>query len=473
MNYLFFWKLINILNDTQYNVVLFLFLFLFLLPTKLKYLNYIKLFSLLFFLKLDVNNIYYFINNYWNINNVLTNSLSLIHPLFVYILYINTIWMFTNNFINFFNFKLKLLNSIRIVFIALILGSWWAQQELNWGGWWNWDFIELILFIFFIKYIIYIHICTYKYKYFLKFTKNNLLLYLIIFFLFVRWDVLNSVHSFNSLNFLENYINYVLFFLVLYISLYTLLKYLSICNYCIIYNKKKILKINYVNTVFNSFVYFILSFYYYNIYCVIFYETDMLELACYLRLLLIFLILIGILLFLNYKKFNFLFLLFIFIINMLNFNLILIIVILYTYIFFKSYIYIHFVSLVLILYVYISNMFISYYFILPKHDFTFNFFLSIDCFRITVDSLKSMYNYNIHNTPLYIFIEDFLTFFNLQTFKYILFFNSQTNFLQNLQISNISQLNIILSNINIYGILYFCIFVVLISIKIKKYKIKI
>ena len=37
---------------------------------------------------------------------------------------------------------------------------------------------------------------------------------------------------------------------------------------------------------FNSFVYFILSFYYYNIYCVIFYETDMLELACYLRLLL-------------------------------------------------------------------------------------------------------------------------------------------------------------------------------------------
>ena len=64
MDYLFFWKLLNILNDSQYNIVLFLFLFIIILPLQIKFLNFLKIISLLFFFKLDINSVYYFLNNY-------------------------------------------------------------------------------------------------------------------------------------------------------------------------------------------------------------------------------------------------------------------------------------------------------------------------------------------------------------------------------------------------------------------------
>ena len=467
MDYLFFWKLLNILNDSQYNIVLFLFLFIIILPLQIKFLNFLKIISLLFFFKLDINSVYYFLNNYWNINNVLTNSLSLIHPLLVYILYINSIWVITLSYFNYFIFKSKMYNYTKVVFFALVLGSWWAQQELNWGGWWNWDFIELILFVFFIKYIVYIHNLSYKYKYLLKFNCSNLLLYLIIFFLFVRWDILNSVHSFNTLNFLENYINYILFILLLYIISTKLLLYINLKNY-FNNNTFKFFKINFINVLFNVFVHCILSFYYYNIFFVIFYETDILELTCYLKPLLVLIVIILLTLLLNIKKLNLFLILFVFLFSILNFNLLLIFVIFYIYIFYNSYTYVHFFNIILVLCVCISNEFVSYYFVLPKNNFIFNFFLSVDCFKVTVENLKSLYNYNVYNNSLYFFLEDFITFFNLQLFKYILFFNSNTNFLQSLQISNINQLNLVLNTANLHGILYFSFMFIFFNFKIKK-----
>ena len=313
------------------------------------------------------------------------------------------------------------------------------------------------------KYIVYLHNIIYKYKYLLKFNKNNLVLYLVIFFLFVRWDILNSIHSFNTLNFLENYVNYVLIVLSMYLLSIKMFIGLNLIN--LFYNKLnvycKIYKVNFVNFIFNTFVYCILFFYYYNIFSVIFYETDIIELSCYLRLLLIWLLILLTIFFLNQKKSNIFLIIFIFFIFMLNFNLSLFFFVFYTYVFYGSYIKVHLFVIILSIYTYLSNMLLSYYFILPQNMLTFNYLLSVDCFKIVFDSLNSTYKLNILDTPIYILSNDVITFFNLQLFNYILFFNSGTNFLQNFQVSSIGQLNLILTTTNIYGLLYFCFILIL------------
>lgn len=42
-------------------------------------------------------------------------------------------------------------------FLALVLGSWWALQETEWGGWWVWDNSENFLIIPLIILVTYIH----------------------------------------------------------------------------------------------------------------------------------------------------------------------------------------------------------------------------------------------------------------------------------------------------------------------------
>lgn len=39
--------------------------------------------------------------------------------------------------------RLAWARAAQLAVAALVLGAWWAQQELNWGGWWAWDLVEL------------------------------------------------------------------------------------------------------------------------------------------------------------------------------------------------------------------------------------------------------------------------------------------------------------------------------------------
>lgn len=63
----------------------------------------------------------------------LTNTLFLIHPILLYFS-----WLTLMSFSYYKLFKKYYLN-----LIAIILGGLWAMQELNWGGWWNWDAVEM------------------------------------------------------------------------------------------------------------------------------------------------------------------------------------------------------------------------------------------------------------------------------------------------------------------------------------------
>ena len=86
----------------------------------------------------------------------LWNGLVLIHPLFTFFSYFFLIFFYFLVYFqylkikDFFFYKRCCLYFFFVCSLAsLILGSWWAQQEMNWGGWWGWDPIELGSFFFF------------------------------------------------------------------------------------------------------------------------------------------------------------------------------------------------------------------------------------------------------------------------------------------------------------------------------------
>lgn len=159
--------------------------------------------SFLFFLFFELNNEFSFLNvlAYTKTSAALYNGYMLIHPL---LLYTSIIFFFITLFfirvaiylrIN-LNLKNKFLsNHFAVTTCAIFLGCAWAIQELNWGGWWSWDIIELgslIIFIFLLK-ILHLYdgalLCLYKNSY----------AYFWFFFFFwfgARFGFFNSVHSF-------------------------------------------------------------------------------------------------------------------------------------------------------------------------------------------------------------------------------------------------------------------------------------
>jgi hypothetical protein len=180
-----------------------------------------------------------------NVNNTsLINGLLIIHPWYIYTTYILIfIYFFKNqNFLknnHKINFSVKLNKNVILVaycsLFSIFLGSYWAQQELNWGGWWNWDYVELIALIFFtiIMYIIhtkklYVGISYYVFK-------SKYVFYMCLFYIIVRCDILNSVHSFNSLKILDKYIQYV-YFSMMIVIIYTVFYSLKLKNF---FNFKK------------------------------------------------------------------------------------------------------------------------------------------------------------------------------------------------------------------------------------------
>ena len=205
------------------------------------------------------------------INLSLSNGLVLIHPVCIYITYIlyiiGFIFFFSyfkkkNKFIYFF--KINFFKIIFISFVALFLGSFWAQQELNWGGWWNWDFVEIIALIFFIASFILYHNNVYKNYNLYKNYFLTLIYYILLFFFLVRVDILNSIHSFNSFLIINNF-----FKLIFIIFIFILFKFFLIKkNNFIKFKKTKYFNnfyflLNIINNIFLLII-FINIFYSYN-----------------------------------------------------------------------------------------------------------------------------------------------------------------------------------------------------------------
>lgn len=122
-------------------------------------------------------------------NIPLSNSLFLIHPILLLLAVGGSLYSF---FLGFFYKNLILLNSVYM--LAIFSGGLWAQQEFSWGGWWNWDFVELGIFLTWCWWLISTHSCQ---------NKRPLILFFSLFVCFIlfcaclnKWGVTISVHRF-------------------------------------------------------------------------------------------------------------------------------------------------------------------------------------------------------------------------------------------------------------------------------------
>lgn len=89
--------------------------------------------------------------------------------------------------------KFFLLKKFNFIIFVILLGSLWSDQELFWGGLWNWDFIEtsslIIAFYFFLN--------THFKKNNFEFKKNILIS---VFLIFINSYILSnlSIHKFSK-----------------------------------------------------------------------------------------------------------------------------------------------------------------------------------------------------------------------------------------------------------------------------------
>lgn len=137
--------------NSEYNLIIIILFNALIFPAK----NYFfkVLFNLTFMFFLETinfkNEVNFFSSNSLseNINFSLTNGLLILHPVFLYyicsliiILFFNNIYAFKKLLIfNFFktpDIKALFILSLSLL-VSMILGSLWAEQELNWGGWWS------------------------------------------------------------------------------------------------------------------------------------------------------------------------------------------------------------------------------------------------------------------------------------------------------------------------------------------------
>jgi cytochrome c biogenesis factor len=130
------------LNSSD-NIIILIVLVLILNKNKL-FLIYkpLCIITILFTYKNYQYNQFIFINYHQGVNFNLINGVMLIHPIILYIVYI--LFLIKIFFILNFSKKFFLKNNgaaicwdYTLVYImsALFLGSYWAEQELFWGGW--------------------------------------------------------------------------------------------------------------------------------------------------------------------------------------------------------------------------------------------------------------------------------------------------------------------------------------------------
>lgn len=159
------------------------------------------------------------------VNTNLLNGLMLIHPVLLYLFYVLYLV---------YVYKLLYLGKptdtkltpntnpqwvgliLSASYTSLILGCFWAEQELSWGGWWSWDFVELIALNFFIYTVCSIHNPTRDLttKTLSSNSPSMLILILLSSVLVVRFNIINSIHNFISIESQNQYFYYIMLFLL-------------------------------------------------------------------------------------------------------------------------------------------------------------------------------------------------------------------------------------------------------------------
>lgn len=212
--------LINFFNSNN-NVYIIYLMYVFIYFNSNKNISNFFILQFVLILYNDIynyNSVYFFdILDSKNVNNInLLNGLMLIHPTILYFFYSFCILALVNYFSALLSFKKCFLKKefyttrvMFLIFFATILGCWWAEQELAWGGWWNWDFVEILAIIYILAMLKYIHtIDCYRLE---SCFKNIVFLIaiMIISICTVRFNLINSIHNFAVLDSQNQYCYYV------------------------------------------------------------------------------------------------------------------------------------------------------------------------------------------------------------------------------------------------------------------------
>ena len=262
-----YYFILKLNSDQNYIILYLIFIFIIIFNNQFRY-NYI-IFYIFFSLV-----IYSFNTNIFDIkildnsiNKNLTNGLLIIHPIILYlsygmllfIVYKNVTFKYNFLFFNkYFIFYKDIINFTTIILIlSVFLGSWWAEQELSWGGWWSWDFIEIITLNFFFILLLFIHIPNYKNIFF--FFEVDLFFKIIVFMLIVRFNFLNSIHNFISNNFFFQFFFELSFIYMLFVYISLKLKKINY-NLFITSNSVNFLYLLFFLLILNLFFYVLLEF---------------------------------------------------------------------------------------------------------------------------------------------------------------------------------------------------------------------
>ena len=134
-------------------------------------------------------------------NAGLFNGLLLVHPMLLFLSYVFIFLVSFEYFNKFFESKhFSSLNTFLMqytmffIVISIILGAIWAQQELNWGGWWGWDLVEVGSLVWLTAFIFFIHFRFLTFNFY--YLRNFLLCSLFFFYIGLRLALFDSVHSF-------------------------------------------------------------------------------------------------------------------------------------------------------------------------------------------------------------------------------------------------------------------------------------
>lgn len=184
-----------ILGFTTNNLLLFLFVYC--LKFYKKILIYIKIVSINKFL--------------------LYNKLAIIHIN----CYLITLIYCINYLINFGKFKYTLTATYWII-ITFFLGILWSSQEILWGGFWNWNLIELSILFILILFINFVHS-----KQLITNLINLVIVMIYIYIYYNHVPLILSIHNFTNNPYLKTSYMFLLP-LILYIMLYTTKLYLII-----------------------------------------------------------------------------------------------------------------------------------------------------------------------------------------------------------------------------------------------------
>ena len=200
VNSYIYWKIGNFLVDNRYNFCLLSIFFL----LKNKYSYLFLYFMLDEFCWLDIN----VINNIRSFNT-LTNGFFVVHPVLIllsfYILIV-TLTRSNNKYLNniYIHNNKKIVSNLLVILLSgMFLGAYWANQEVGWGGWWSWDYVENINLVMFLLTLLSIHKKNKSKCLNTVYNKKILVLFIVFLHLCVRLDLGDSIHSFIQTNEIE------------------------------------------------------------------------------------------------------------------------------------------------------------------------------------------------------------------------------------------------------------------------------